>query len=277
MTVKPTVLARGGNIPSTWPVSLGSYEVATGSSMSTPLISGVIALGMVRAYDAEFSNRTVLSTLGISFNDTENRDDSAEFTVTNNGDEDMAYHISNIPASTAFNEDGTKPGRITDDHAMLEFPAEKLALGPGEEATIKSRRDLQCQTSRCCLYGPAGSQSTHPTERARASRISGLGKPPGSAHHVRGAGARRIRLVQDPVPDNSTFVLPPPQGLDWCNYTPGVYNEIRKLTFPGPQIPFVTGSRLAGVGIVRVADGELVGPLPGSPIPRNPPLDSELL
>ncbi|KAL8414015.1 hypothetical protein RB594_005301 [Gaeumannomyces avenae] len=46
LTMKPQFGAPGGSIISTYPVSMGSYEVASGTSMSTPLAAGIVALIM---------------------------------------------------------------------------------------------------------------------------------------------------------------------------------------------------------------------------------------
>ncbi|KZM24061.1 uncharacterized protein EKO05_0004598 [Ascochyta rabiei] len=44
LSMTPQLVSPGENILSTWPTALGSYRVATGTSMATPLVAGVYAL-----------------------------------------------------------------------------------------------------------------------------------------------------------------------------------------------------------------------------------------
>ncbi|KAI9593357.1 peptidase S8/S53 domain-containing protein [Syncephalis fuscata] len=46
LDIKPDVAAPGGNIFSTYPLTMGSYTVMSGTSMATPYVVGAVALGL---------------------------------------------------------------------------------------------------------------------------------------------------------------------------------------------------------------------------------------
>ncbi|KAK2034880.1 subtilase [Colletotrichum zoysiae] len=69
LTLAPSFGAPGGEILSTWPVALGSYAVASGTSMSTPLVASIVALvAQVRGTrDPDLIKRLLASTAKPNF------------------------------------------------------------------------------------------------------------------------------------------------------------------------------------------------------------------
>ncbi|CED82778.1 subtilisin-like protease [Phaffia rhodozyma] len=140
--VKPSVGAPGGKILSTYPLALGGYTVGSGTSMSTPYISGVAALfiskngrskpktiksifetharplpssldtteihtvvqqgGGLIDAYAAVHYQTVLSVSEFALNDTDRPITNANFTITNKGPNAVTYQISHVPAQTVY-------------------------------------------------------------------------------------------------------------------------------------------------------------------------------
>ncbi|RDW59406.1 hypothetical protein BP6252_12493 [Coleophoma cylindrospora] len=72
MQIKPEVSAPGGNILSTYPISQGSYQVLSGTSMATPYIAGVVALLKQinpSLTPAEITNRLGTTATPLQYND----------------------------------------------------------------------------------------------------------------------------------------------------------------------------------------------------------------
>ncbi|KAL3959629.1 hypothetical protein ACCO45_004746 [Purpureocillium lilacinum] len=131
---KPQVGSVGGAIFSTW---VGGYNIASGTSMATPLAAAIMALilqvlenlvsatanpqlwnaassfadklapvpqqggGLIQAYDAAYAT-TLLDPSSLSFNDTDNLVKKLEFVITNKGSSEVTYNVTHVPALTAY-------------------------------------------------------------------------------------------------------------------------------------------------------------------------------
>lgn len=100
--------------------------------------------GVIQAYDATFAS-SILDKSSLLFNDTDHAVASQEFTITNNGDEEITYEFGNLQAATVYLKSGsgpddfmeTFPTDLTEEYTDIAFEPESITIAPGEEATIK--------------------------------------------------------------------------------------------------------------------------------------------
>lgn len=232
--------------------------------------------GLVRAYDAVFSDEMMLSRSAISFNDTEHRVKSAEFTITNTGAKNITYLINNAAAATAylFQENGTSPGRITDEYATLRFSPDELTLGPGQSGAVAvtTSSKMGDETLLPVWSGWISvSASDGTSQRIPYTGVSGsLREHPILADNALDVTAFSFSNSQsnEHVPEKSTFTLPPPRTIDFSGKAPTSDMEAYNLTFSGLVVSFAMASRVAELSVVATG-GEVVGVLPQSPLVKN--------
>lgn len=120
--------------------------------------------GLIDVYKAINSN-TVLNVSGISFNDTENLR-SVSFSITNQGDEAVAYRLGYVPSLTTYalpanDSSGTydfsvgHPLDLVPETARLSFSTRTVTIEAGQSATIDVTATLPSDltTSRIPVYG----------------------------------------------------------------------------------------------------------------------------
>ncbi|CAN9281963.1 unnamed protein product [Alternaria alternata] len=97
--------------------------------------------GLIQAYDAAYT-KTVLSVSSISFNDTNNRIETTNFTITNTGTEDVTYSIANVIAASGYTlEEGTIfpmsfPNELVTQGAELSFSDDKVTVSARSEVAV---------------------------------------------------------------------------------------------------------------------------------------------
>ncbi|KAG5998265.1 hypothetical protein E4U54_002226 [Claviceps lovelessii] len=186
MNFKPQFGAPGSDILSTIPQSAGGFGVASGTSMSTPMVAGVIALmgeyresldinmirnllsvnakpplynqggkfsdvlapaaqggaGLIQALEAAVAT-TLIDRPSLAFNDTEHLNGALNFTITNDGKEDVTYDIAQRPAGSVYvlAKDSiypsASPNELVAASASLSFSDKQAVLEPGESKLIR--------------------------------------------------------------------------------------------------------------------------------------------
>jgi hypothetical protein len=97
--------------------------------------------GLIQAYDAAYT-KTVLSVSSISFNDTDNRIETTNFTITNTGSEAVTYSIANVIAASGYTLEQGRifpmafPNELVTDGAEISFSEDKVTVSAGSEVAV---------------------------------------------------------------------------------------------------------------------------------------------
>lgn len=98
--------------------------------------------GLVDAWAAAHT-KTLLNVSNLSFNDTAHRPARLFFEISNTGDEELRYHMSNIGAASGvlMNKTGGARYNLTNNmgtpvFALLKFDPQNVTIGPGKTASV---------------------------------------------------------------------------------------------------------------------------------------------
>ena len=236
--------------------------------------------GLLQAHKAAHV-RTLLSTSGISFNDTDNFVSETEFTVENKDDEEVTYVLSHVAATTVYASKkgpfklAPFPNPTVNASASLAFSVENLTVLAGESVKVTvlptPPSEDEIDVGRLAVY-------------SGYTFLNGTNGDALSIPYVGVAGSMRSVPIFDegertfmqywhkdhrltPVPENTTFTFPKPEG--------------EPTESPDRGVPYVSAvvSRTAGTavlyGLVEALDGDgnttevlgekVMGSLPGFP------------
>ena len=146
------VVALVGQVRGTFdPATIESLLAATANpnlfndgTSTYPILAPVAQQGggLIQAYDAAYTN-VELSVSSIAFNDTDNFEDTMNFTISNAGDDSVTYSLSNVGAATAYTfSQGSIypdlfPNELVDSFASVEFSTKEVSIGAGSENTVQ--------------------------------------------------------------------------------------------------------------------------------------------
>ncbi|CAE6414623.1 unnamed protein product [Rhizoctonia solani] len=171
MYLKPALSAPGGNILSTYPVALGSYQIESGTSMATPGKNAETAkaaraifqnaaipvkqttannsmletashqgAGLINVYDA-VKNTGSLLPAELLLNDTAYFKGEHTLKLYNGGKKTVTYTLTHVPAGTANTIEGIEailgPVPLVGNHATVKFERSKVTVHPKSTYEVK--------------------------------------------------------------------------------------------------------------------------------------------
>ncbi|UKZ60963.1 uncharacterized protein TrAtP1_002235 [Trichoderma atroviride] len=244
--------------------------------------------GLAQAYDAAHAT-TLLSVSSISFNDTDNFVKKTNFEIKNTGKRSVTYTIGHNPTLTMYTfGDGSTghysapfPNPIADGAAAsLAFSQKKITVPAGGSAAVTvvatpphglNATEIPVYSGFITLNATSGENLAIPY----LGVVGSLAKLPVLDTDFNYM-IRETVFVLDPVPANYTYVVPVPTSTVW--------NEtlVPLPDYPAILLQIDAGSPLFRVDLVAVGDtkakvnttsvlgADIVGTLPGFPIPFAP-------
>ena len=224
--------------------------------------------GLIQAYDAAYTN-TLLSVGSISFNDTDNFLESAEFTIRNIGDDEVTFSLSHVPAGTAYTLASDSiypeefPNEFTSSAATIEFSEKEVTVPGNGEATVS-----------LTLTPPTGLATARLPVYNGYIALNGSDSSSLSLPYLGVAGSMRSATVLDsrstyltsstdpdfnPSPSNTTFTIPGRNATGGAN-----------TTYPAIAVSLALGSPLINVEARPAGSSSTLGSIYGFPSPYNP-------
>lgn len=224
--------------------------------------------GLIQAYNAAYAT-ALLSVGSISFNDTDNLVESAEFTIRNLGDDDITFELSNVPAGTAYTLGSDSiypqefPNEFTSQSASLSFSDSEITVPGNGEATVQVSPSppTELNTARLPVYNGYIALN--------GSDGSSLSLP-----YLGVAGSMRDATVLDrqstyltrttdedfnPVDPGTVFTIPGRNSTGGSN-----------VSYPAIAVSLALGSRLIEVEARSADSNSTLGNIYGFPSEYNP-------
>jgi subtilisin family serine protease len=224
--------------------------------------------GLIQAYDAAYTN-AFLSVGSISFNDTDNFLESAEFTISNVGDDEITFSLSHVPAGTAYTlaidsiYPQEFPNEFTSSAATIEFSEKEVTVPGNGEATVSLTLTppTGLTTARLPVYN--GYIALNGSDSSSLS-LPYLGVA-GSMKSATVLDARSTYLTSSTDPDfnpsasNTTFTIPGRNATGGAN-----------TTYPAIAVSLALGSPLIQVEAHAAGSDSSLGNIYGFPSPYSP-------
>lgn len=203
--------------------------------------------GLIQVYDSAYATSLVHPS-SLSFNDTDHAISSLEFTITNDGKKSVTYSLGHVSSLSMYvlGENSIYPSlfpnQAFDAYASLKFSQDKITLAAGHRAVVQvmptppsglDTKRLGLWSGYVTINGTDGSSLSLPYQ--------GLS---GSFHKstVLAKDATWMTYSNDtkyvPVPENTTFTVPPPGHSD------------ANSVLPALAVKLALGSRLVRADIV---------------------------
>ncbi|KAK4445714.1 subtilase [Podospora aff. communis PSN243] len=255
--------------------------------------------GLVQAHDAALAT-VLLNVSSLAFNDSAHFPGHAAFTITNLGSAPVTYHLSHIHAATIYASSGSytpDPAAFSlqrfdstletpTSWATLSFSPTTVTIPPGSTTTITitPTPPTSLDPGRLPVYSGyivlnTTSPSTTPNLTLPYAGVAGPLYPLPVIAFANDTTAgfpqtylgRWVEQGTDPVPENTTFLIPRPSGPP---NAPG--EKDRRIGYPTAVVTRKLGSRMVRIDVIAL-DGatngtevvlgrEIVGSVEGYPL-----------